>query len=87
MPFVLKLNSLYLKLSKLYSNEWNLYIRGPVLQSKCLDISDGLMKDWGTRAVAVVIFVPPAAPTTILTRPAASTTMAGHIDDSGRFPP
>lgn len=40
-----------------------------------------------TRAVAVVIFVPPAAPTTIRTLPVvAFTRIVGVIEDSGRFP-
>ena len=39
-----------------------------------------------TKAVAVVILIPPAAPTTSLTSPSLSTNTAGHIDDRGRFP-
>lgn len=39
-----------------------------------------------TRAVAVVIFVPPDAPTTILTRLFLSKMMVGHIEDSGLLP-
>jgi hypothetical protein len=40
-----------------------------------------------TSEVAVVILVPPAAPTTRTARPSLSVTMLGHIEDSGRFPP
>lgn len=39
-----------------------------------------------TSAVAVVIFVPPEAPTTILTFFALSTKMEGHIEDMGCLP-
>lgn len=39
-----------------------------------------------TKAVAVVIFVPPDAPTTILTRLSLSKMMVGHMEDSGLFP-
>ena len=39
-----------------------------------------------TWATAVVILVPPAAPSTMLASPFSSTMMVGHIDDSGRFP-
>lgn len=39
-----------------------------------------------TSAVAVVIWVPPEAPTTIRTRPSRSTIIAGHMDESGCFP-
>lgn len=38
------------------------------------------------RAVAVVIFVPPAAPVTSWTLLFSSTKMAGHIEDKGLFP-
>ena len=38
-----------------------------------------------TRAVDVVIFVPPDAPTTILTSPFDVTIILGHIEDKGRF--
>lgn len=37
-------------------------------------------------AEAVMILVPPAPPTTILTSPFSSVAMAGHMDDSGLFP-
>lgn len=37
-------------------------------------------------AVAVVIFVPPEAPTTILTFFVLSTKMEGHIEDIGCLP-
>ncbi len=39
-----------------------------------------------TRAVAVVIFVPPEAPTTILTLWCLSNIIVGHIDESGLLP-
>lgn len=39
-----------------------------------------------TSAVAVVIFVPPEAPTTILTFFILSTKMEGHIEDIGCLP-
>lgn len=39
-----------------------------------------------TRAVVVVILVPPAAPTTKIASPFSSTTTLGHIDDMGLFP-
>jgi len=39
-----------------------------------------------TRAVAVVIFVPPEAPTTILTLLSLSNIIVGHIDESGLLP-
>lgn len=39
-----------------------------------------------TSAVAVVIFVPPEAPTTILTLFVLSTKMEGHIEDIGCLP-
>lgn len=39
-----------------------------------------------TRAVAVVIFVPPEAPTTILTLLCLSKIMVGHIEDRGLLP-
>lgn len=39
-----------------------------------------------TRAVAVVIFVPPEAPTTILTLWCLSNIIVGHIDERGLFP-
>lgn len=39
-----------------------------------------------TSAVAVVIFVPPEAPTTILTCFILSTKMEGHIEDIGCLP-
>lgn len=45
--------------------------------------------DWGwclTRAIEVVIFVPPEPPTTILTLLFLSRRMVGHIDDIGLFP-
>ena len=38
-----------------------------------------------TKAVEVVIFVPPEAPTTILTSPSGETIIVGHIEDKGRF--
>lgn len=38
-----------------------------------------------TRAVAVVIFVPPAAPVTSCTSPFPSMKMEGAIEESGRF--
>ena len=40
-----------------------------------------------TKAVAVVILVPPAAPITSLTLPSFPTIMEGHMEDNGRFPP
>lgn len=39
-----------------------------------------------TKAVAVVILVPPDAPTTILTRFSLSKMIVGHMDDSGLLP-
>jgi len=39
-----------------------------------------------TRAVAVVIFVPPEAPTTILTLWCLSNIIVGLIDESGLLP-
>lgn len=39
-----------------------------------------------TRAVAVMIFVPPEAPTTILTLLCLSQMMVGHMDESGLLP-
>lgn len=39
-----------------------------------------------TSAVAVVICVPPEAPTTMRTRPSWPTMIAGHMDESGCFP-
>lgn len=39
-----------------------------------------------TRAVAVVIFVPPEAPTTILILSCLSQMMEGHIDESALLP-
>lgn len=39
-----------------------------------------------TKAVAVVILVPPEAPTTNLTCPSESATILGHMEDRGRFP-
>lgn len=49
-------------------------------------------RGWGdkwvipTNAVAVVIFVPPEAPTTMRTWPSRPTMIAGHMDESGCFP-
>lgn len=37
-------------------------------------------------ATDVVILVPPAAPTNILTVPWLSTITDGHMEDMGRFP-
>lgn len=39
-----------------------------------------------TKAVEVVILVPPEAPTTNLTCPSESATILGHMEDSGLFP-
>lgn len=39
-----------------------------------------------TKAVEVVILVPPEAPTTNLTCPSESATILGHMEDRGRFP-
>lgn len=39
-----------------------------------------------TKAVAVVIFVPPDAPTTIFTLLSLSKMIVGHMEDSGLFP-
>lgn len=39
-----------------------------------------------TNAVAVVICVPPEAPTTMRTLWSRSTMIAGHMDESGCFP-
>lgn len=38
-----------------------------------------------TKAVVVVIFVPPAAPVTSSTLPFPSTNIQGTIEDNGRF--
>ena len=57
--------------------------------------SKGEEEKWGqeragrrahTRAVDVVIWVPPEAPTTIRTLPSLSTMMEGHMDDRGCLP-
>lgn len=39
-----------------------------------------------TNAVAVVIFVPPDAPTTIFTWFSLSNMIVGHMEDSGLLP-
>lgn len=39
-----------------------------------------------TKAVAVVIFVPPDAPTTIFTLFSLSKMIVGHMEDSGLLP-
>lgn len=39
-----------------------------------------------TKAVEVVILVPPEAPTTSLTCPSEPTTILGHMEDRGLFP-
>lgn len=39
-----------------------------------------------TSAVAVVICVPPEAPTTMRTWPSRPTMIAGHMEESGCFP-
>ncbi len=39
-----------------------------------------------TKAVAVVIFVPPDAPTTIFTLLSLSKMIVGHMEDSGLLP-
>lgn len=41
---------------------------------------------WLTNAVAVVILVPPDAPTTILTWLCLSKMMVGHMEDNGLLP-
>lgn len=45
-------------------------------------------RDWVslTSAVAVVIFVPPDAPTTIFTLLSLSKMIVGHMEDSGLLP-
>lgn len=50
----------------------------------CLSIS--VHTSMVTRAVAVVIFVPPEAPTTILTLLYLSKMIVGHIEDKGLLP-
>lgn len=39
-----------------------------------------------TNAVAVVICVPPEAPTTMRTWPSLPTMIVGHMDETGCFP-
>ena len=52
----------------------------------CLSLVPSLPTSSHTSAVAVVIFVPPEAPTTILTFFILSTKIEGHIEDIGCLP-
>lgn len=49
-------------------------------------LSKSLQSSMVTRAVAVVIFVPPEAPTTIFTLLCLSKMIVGHIEDRGLLP-
>ena len=44
------------------------------------------MHKYLTKEIAVVIFVPPEAPTTKRGTPSRSTNIDGVMDDMGRFP-